>query len=95
MHLVGVNEQSAFLVEPSGAATIAGPGTPAGFVCELCNLPSVCESGQRLSAGPYDCVRVEGKNAAYDFASWKGQQGSVAYTLNVDRGAITGTPYGP
>lgn len=94
---MGVNEQSAFLVDPSGAATLAGPRAPAAFICELCAKPDVCEPGQRLTAGPYECVRVEGAGSAYDFGTWSAvtSTSSVSYVLSVNRGVISGSPYGP
>ena len=98
--LVATNEEAALLVEPgSGVARLVGnavDGVPlAAFICRLCSLPAVCEPGKPLTAGPFECLRLEA-GESYDFEAWKPVDGAgVAYNLSVAAGVIAEAPYGP
>ena len=93
-YLVAANEKTAWLVETNGSAVVVGSAaTSAAFVCSLCEAPGTCASGQRLTAGPYDCERLEVGVDTYSFAIWAGS--GTRYQLSVTAGVLVGEPYGP
>ena len=90
--VVGVNEQSALLVEGNGTAVLVGPTANSGaYACSLCTAPSVCTTGRPLTAGPYACSALA-VGDTFDFRSFVG---GTSYTLSVDAGVVVGAPYGP
>jgi cyanophycinase-like exopeptidase len=85
---VAIDEKSAVLMESVGKATVVGGGKGAYFLKPTVP-PAVCQKNQSLTFNGIGVYRVP-KGGHFDFASWTGD-GGVAYTLSVERGAITST----
>jgi hypothetical protein len=93
---VGVNESTAFLINPAtGIGAMVGTGT--AYVCNSKGLPRVCSSGQPLSYTGIDCVRLSAPAGdAYDFKNKAAVKGGVSYSVNITEGRLDETSqYGP
>ncbi|MDX2178671.1 MAG: cyanophycinase [Bryobacteraceae bacterium] len=82
---IGIDEQTAVLVEPGGAASIVGVGQ-AWFLKPTVN-PTVCQSRTPLTFTGVQLYRVR-KTGSFDVASWTGA-GGTAETVNVNNGVLT------
>jgi cyanophycinase len=87
---IGIDEQTALLVTPTGAATMVGTGAayflqapgPAQVLAEKTPLTY-------LNIGVYKLPQ----GSTFNFSTWTGT-GGVAYTLNVNNGSLTSTQAG-
>jgi cyanophycinase-like exopeptidase len=84
---IGIDEETALLVMPTGDATMVGSGAayflqapgPAGVIADATPLTY-------LNIGVYKLPQ----GGTFNFSSWSGT-GGVAYTLNVNNGVLTST----
>ena len=87
---IGIDEETALLVLPTGAATMVGTGTayflqapgPAQVLADKTPLTY-------LNIGVYKLPQ----GGTFNFSTWTGT-GGVAYTLNVNNGSVTSTQAG-
>lgn len=82
---IAVDEATAILVEPSGAATRVGSG--AVYFLSSNGMPATCVSGSPLTYTGLPVYKVSGA-ATFNLASWTGS-GGTAYTLSVNAGALS------
>lgn len=87
---IGIDEETALLVTPNGAATMVGTGAayflqspgPAQVLADRTPLTYLNISVYKLPQG-----------GTFNFSTWTGT-GGVAYTLNVNNGSVTSTQAG-
>jgi hypothetical protein len=84
-HNIAVDEATAILVEPTGAATRVGTG--AAYFMSSNGVPAVCVSGTPLTYTSIPVYKVSGA-ATFNLATWTGS-GGLAYTVSVNAGALT------
>lgn len=95
---VGIDEQTALAIEPSGHATVHMQGTDGGraFVLTPQTGPSTCRSGEYLE---FDDIPVQKLDAyykdTYDFSTMTGGVKSQQYTISARAGSLTSDPYYP
>lgn len=82
---IAVDERTAILVNPNGTATRVGTG--AAYFMSSNGVPAVCVSGTPLTYTGVPVYKVSGA-ATFNLATWTGS-GGLAYTLNVNAGALT------
>jgi len=87
---IGVDERTAILVTPSGAATMAGSG--AAYFLQAPGPAQALSPGTPLTYFNIGVYKV-GPGGTFNFSTWTGT-GGVAYTLNVNAGALTSTQAG-
>lgn len=87
---IGIDEETALLVTPNGAATMVGSG--AAYFLQAPGPAQVVTPGTPLtylSIGVYKLPQ----GGTFNFSTWTGN-GGVAYTLNVNNGVVTSTQAG-
>jgi cyanophycinase len=82
---IGVDEATAILVEPTGAATRVGRG--AAYFISSAGVPQVCVSGSPLTYTGVPVYKVSG-TATFHLATWTGS-GGMSYTVSVNAGALS------
>lgn len=82
---IGVDEQTAVLIEPDGKGRIAGKGKAYFLMAK--DRPEVCRPRTPLTYESLD-VFCAGEGAVFDLGVWRGTQGNN-YTLSVREGVIT------
>ncbi|HEX6292030.1 MAG TPA: cyanophycinase [Herpetosiphonaceae bacterium] len=87
---IGIDERTALVVEPSGAATRLGSG--AVYFLRTPGRPEVCVSRTALTYRNVAVYRVSGA-ATFNLATWSGS-GGTAYTLSAEAGVLTSTQQG-
>lgn len=87
---IGIDERTAIVVEPSGAATRLGSG--AVYFLRTPGKPEVCASRTPLTYRNVAVYRVTGA-ATFNLATWTGSGGS-AYSLSAVSGALSSTQAG-
>lgn len=87
---IGIDEQTAVLVLPNGAATMAGSG--AAYFLQAPGPAQVIADGTPLTYLNIGVYKVP-QGGTFNFSTWTGT-GGVAYTLNVNSGALTSTQAG-
>jgi cyanophycinase len=87
---IGVDERTAILVTPGGAATMAGSG--AAYFLQAPGPAQVLSPGTPLSYFNIGVYKVP-QGGTFNFSTWSGT-GGVAYTLNVNAGSLTSTQAG-
>ena len=87
---IGVDERTAMLVTPSGAATMAGTG--AAYFLQAPGPAQALSPGTPLTYFNIGVYKVS-QGGTFNFSTWSGT-GGVAYTLNVNAGALTSTQAG-
>lgn len=92
VHGVGIDEQTALLVDVNGETNVVGDGT--AYFASAAAPPSVCREKTPLSFGPLQMLRVA-KGDAFNMTAWKPLHGGTGYALSVRRGAFQQAPYGP
>lgn len=87
---MGVDEKSALLVEPDGAARAIGTGKGVYFYHPSAK-PETCRPGKRLT---FEAIAVEkiSTGQSFSLSEWKGQ--GTSYTLNLKNGVLTTTAPG-
>lgn len=89
---IGVDEQSAVLVEPNGSAVVVGRGN-GGYFAEALESPTVCRPDSPLTMKKIEVQRV-GVGGYFSLASWTGPT-SPKYEVNVEAGEVrSGAPPG-
>lgn len=90
---IGIDEQTAVLVDPSGAGRIVGQSAAGtAYFLAATQAPSTCLSGTPLT---YQNIAVYKApvGATFNLATWSGAGGS-SYSLNVNNGVLTSTQTG-
>jgi cyanophycinase len=85
VHGVGIDERTAVLVEPDGAARVAGSG--AAYFVTLERNAERCEPGRPLTGGPYTVERVA-DGGSFNVRRWT-SGGAKRYQLMVKNGIVT------
>ena len=79
-YLVANDEATALAIHPGGLGAVLSDepntrGWSLAFVCRMCGAPAVCARGVPLSAGPFECARLDafdGDLADFQAWSWSG-----------------------
>src|SRR6185312_4291981 len=87
---IGIDEETALLVMPNGAATMVGSG--AAYFLQAPGPAQVLASKTPLTYLNIGVYKVP-QGGTFNFSTWTGT-GGVAYTLNVNGGALTSTQAG-
>jgi cyanophycinase len=87
---IGVDEETAILVLPNGAATMVGTG--AAYFLQSPGPAQVIVDGTPLTYLNIGVYKVP-QGGTFNFSTWTGT-GGVAYTLNVNNGSLTSTQAG-
>ena len=82
---IGVDQESAVLMETSGASTVVGKA-PTYFI-ETTEKPATCKPGTPLTIGGLKTYRVP-PGGTFDIKKWSGT-GGTAYVLSVNAGVLT------
>ncbi|KEZ53359.1 cyanophycinase [Metabacillus indicus] len=95
---IGLNEQSALLVEKDGTAKVVtqpGAVNAAVYMAKSNQAPTRCVSGSSLTYNNISIYKLKDGNT-FNLSTWTGS-GGLSYTLNVNSGTIsssTGKVYG-
>ncbi|PYS70424.1 MAG: cyanophycinase [Acidobacteria bacterium] len=87
---IGIDESTALLVMPNGASTMVGTG--AAYFLQAPGPAQVLANNTPLTYLNIGVYKVP-QGGTFNFATWSGA-GGVAYTLNVNNGALTSTQAG-
>ena len=87
---IGIDEQTALLVLPNGAATMVGTG--AAYFLQAPGPAQVVTAGTPLTYLNIGVYKLP-QGGTFNFSTWSGT-GGVAYTLNVNNGSLTSTQAG-
>jgi cyanophycinase len=87
---IAIDESTAALVEPSGAAAIDGAG--AVWFLRVSTPPETCKAGMPLTFGPVAAYRVK-RGGSFDLRKWTGNAGAE-YELTVKNGVVSSTQAG-
>ncbi len=87
---IGIDENTAVLVTPDGAGTMVG--SSAAYFLQAPGPAQVLALKTPLTYHNIDVYKVP-QGGAFNLSTWTGTRG-VAYTLNVDAGALTSTQAG-
>jgi cyanophycinase len=87
---IGIDENTAILVTPNGAGTMVGTG--AAYFLQAPGPAQVLAAKIPLTYHNVGVYKVP-QGGTFNLSSWSGS-GGVAYTLNVDAGALTSTQAG-
>jgi cyanophycinase len=82
---LGIDEQTAILVNPDGSSTRVGNG--AAYFFRVPGPPQVCVSGSPLTYQNVAVYKVSGA-ATFNFGTWSGS-GGTAYTVSANAGALS------
>jgi cyanophycinase len=84
---LGIDSQTAVLVDASGSASVVGSGT--AYFMQTQEPPAVCQPKMPLTFENVSVYRVDA-NGTFDFSSWTGSNGT-AYQISADAGVLTTT----
>lgn len=87
---IGIDEQTALLVEPDGAASLRGSG--AVYFLRTPGTPEICRSRTALTYRNVSVYRVSGA-ATFNLATWSGT-GGTPYTVSANQGTLSSTQAG-
>jgi cyanophycinase len=87
---IGIDEETAILVLPTGAATMVGTG--AAYFLQAPGPAQVVAAGTPLTYLNIGVYKLP-QGGTFNFSTWSGT-GGVAYTLNVNNGSLTSTQNG-
>ena len=87
---IGLDEETALLVSPNGAATMVGTG--AAYFLQSPGPAQVISAGTPLTYLNISVYKLP-QGGTFNFSTWSGT-GGVAYTLNVNNGSVTSTQAG-
>jgi cyanophycinase len=87
---IGIDEETAILVEPNGAASMVGVG--AAYFLQAPGPAQVLADRTPMTYLNIGVYKVP-QGATFNFSTWTGT-GGVAYTLNVNNGSVTSTQAG-
>ena len=83
LHGIGIDQETAVLLEPDGQATVVGKG--AAYFLRASGKPAVLKKGVPLGFGPVDAVKLKA-GGRFDVVAWKG--GAEAYVYTVTDGVV-------
>jgi cyanophycinase len=86
IHAIGVDQQTALLLDPNGSGVVAGLG--AAYFFEASRKPAACRPGVPLTFADIS-VRKLVAGEKFDLAHWAGA--GVSYTLSADSGVLHST----
>jgi cyanophycinase len=86
IHAIGVDQTTAFLLDPSGSGVVAGSG--AAYFFEATGKPFACRPGVPLTFRGVS-VRKLVAGEKFDLKHWTGA--GIGYTLSVDSGVLRST----
>ena len=86
IHAIGVDQHTAFLLDPDGQGIVAGSG--AAYFFEAVHKPAICKPGQALT---FENVSARKLTAGEKFnvRQWTGE--GASYTISVTSGALRST----
>jgi len=84
-HGLGIDEQTAILVNPDGSATRVGNG--AAYFLTSAGVPQTCVANTPLTYTGLAVYKVSGA-ATFNLATWTGS-GGLAYTVSTNAGALS------
>jgi cyanophycinase-like exopeptidase len=87
---IGIDEETALLVTPNGAATMVGSG--AAYFLQAPGPAQVLADRTPMTYLNIGVYKVP-QGGTFNFSTWSGT-GGVAYTLNVNNGSVTSTQAG-
>ena len=87
---LGIDSQTAVLVDASGSASVVGSGT--AYFMQTQEQPAVCQPKMPLTFQNVSVYRVDA-SGTFDFSSWTGSNGT-AYQISADAGVLTTTQPG-
>ena len=87
---IGIDEETAILITPNGAATMVGNG--AAYFLQAPGPAQVLADRTPLTYLNIGVYKVP-QGGTFNFSTWTGT-GGVAYTLNVNNGSVTSTQAG-
>ena len=87
---IGIDEETAILITPNGAATMVGSG--AAYFLQAPGPAQVLAEKTPLTYLNISVYKVP-QGGTFNFSTWTGT-GGVAYTLNVNNGSVTSTQAG-
>ncbi len=82
---IAIDEATAILVQPSGAATRVGSG--AAYFISSAGAPQTCVSGSPLTYTSLPVYKMSGA-ATFNLSTWTGS-GGTAYTVSANAGALS------
>lgn len=82
---IGVDENSAVLLEPSGSALVVGKGMGAYFI-RPSDAPALCKRGTPLTFRHIEIQRLS-PGSDFNLSSWSGP-GAAKYEVNIESGAV-------
>ncbi|MFC5864068.1 cyanophycinase [Acidicapsa dinghuensis] len=82
---VGVDEQTAVLLEPTGKAMVVGKGT-AAFLSPLPPAPKI-ETGKPLNRASFDLQTVP-TGGSFDFSNWCCAEANTARSIGIEAGEL-------
>jgi cyanophycinase len=91
---IAIDRETAVLVEPSGKASVVANAdhvTPYAYFIRG-GVPQVCQPSTPLTYQNLSVYRVQ-PGSSFDIGTWRGR-GGIAYTLNVNAGAVSSTQPG-
>ncbi len=93
---IACDEQTAILLEPSGAATLRSQATGPTHVCyffSTVGLPEVCKPNTPLTFTNITVFRATPTVSSFDFVHWVGTDGT-SYTIDAKDGQLTSSQPG-
>jgi cyanophycinase len=87
---IGIDERTAIVVEPNGAAAVRGSG--AVYFLRTPGRPEVCASRTALTYRNVSVYRAAGA-ATFNLATWSGS-GGTAYSISAGAGVLSSTQQG-
>ena len=75
---VGIDQETAVLLEPDGQATVVGKG--AAYFLRASGKPAVVKRGTPLSIGPVTAAKLKA-GGTFDVVAWKGSEEPYVYTV--------------
>ena len=87
---IGIDEQTALLVDPKGSVSLVGNG--AAYFLRTPGKPEVCQSRTALTFRNISVYRISG-SGTFNLSKWSGS-GGAAYSLSVENGVLTSTQLG-
>lgn len=82
---IGIDEATAILVEPTGAATRVGSG--AAYFLSSAGAPQLCVAGSPLTYTGLPVYKVSG-TATFNLSTWTGS-GGTSYSVSANAGALS------
>jgi cyanophycinase-like exopeptidase len=85
---IAVDEATALLIEPNGAASVVGAGT--AYFLRAAAPPAVCQPRTPLTYENVDVYRIGPQVGSFDVVRWSGR-GGTGYRVSATAGVVTST----